>query len=60
MQHILPRFTAVEYRLFSWLDLGHRLDTYVKMAAYSSEYAEPMSRRIHAFSWYLNFHLLGS
>ena len=57
---LLLNNTAVEYRLFSWLDLGHRLDTYVKMAAYSSEYAEPMSRRIHAFSWYLNFHLLGS
>lgn len=50
--------TALEYRVNSWLDVGNRLDTYVKLAAYSSDYFEPMSRRIFTFSLYLNFHLL--
>ncbi len=57
---LLINNTALEYRLLRWMDVGHRLDTYIKMAAYSSEMAEPMSRRIHAFSLYLKFHLLGS
>lgn len=50
--------TALEYKLLSWLDVGSRLDTYVKMAAYSTEIFEPMSRRIFAMSTYLNFHLM--
>lgn len=57
---LLLNNTALEYRFFSWLDIGYRLDTYVKMAAYSSEMAEPMSRRIFTYTLYLNFHLLGS
>lgn len=56
---LLLNSTALEYRILPWMDLGNRLDTYVKMAAYSSEMAEPMSRSIFTFSLYLNFHLLG-
>ena len=57
---LLLNNTALEYRFLSWMDIGYRLDTYVKMAAYSSEMAEPMSRRIFTYTLYLNFHLLGS
>ena len=57
---LLINKTALEYRITPWLDLGHRLDTYVKLAAYSSDMFEPMSRRIFAISAYLNFHLMGS
>ena len=56
---LLSNKTALEYRLLNWMGIGYRLDTYLKMAAYSSEIAEPMSRRIHAYTLYLNFHLLG-
>ena len=55
---LLLNNTALEYRFLSWMDIGYRLDTYVKMAAYSSEMAEPMSRRIFTYTLYLNFHLL--
>lgn len=56
---LLLNKTALEYRLLRWMDVGYRLDSYIKMAAYSSEIAEPMSRRIHTYTLYLNFHLLG-
>ena len=56
---LLLNKTALEYKLLNWMDIGYRLDTYVKMAAYSSDIAEPMSRKIHAYTLYLNFHLLG-
>lgn len=51
--------SAMEYRILDWLDLGSRLDTYLKLAAYSTDLFEPMSRRIFCFSTYLNFHLMG-
>ena len=49
--------TAVEYSLLSWLKVGTRLDTYLKMAAYSTELFEPMSRRIFALSTYFSVSL---
>lgn len=49
---------ATEYKIRSWLDIGSRLDTYLKLAAYSTDLYEPMSRRIFSFSTYLNFHLM--
>lgn len=55
---LLLNNVALEYSFFSWLDVGYRLDTYIKMAAYSSEMAEPMSRRIFTYTLYLKFHLL--
>ena len=55
---LLLNKTALEYKLLHWMDVGYRLDSYIKMAAYSSEIAEPMSRRIHTYTLYLNFHLL--
>jgi len=51
--------SAVEYKIFDWMDLGSRLDTYLKLAAYSTDMFEPMRRRIFTFSTYLNFHLMG-
>jgi len=55
---LLLNKTALEYRLLSWMDIGYRLDTYIKMAAYASEIAEPMSRRILSYTLYFNFHLI--
>lgn len=55
---LLLNHTALEYKLTDRIDIGNRLDSYVKLAAYSSDYFEPMSRRIFTFSLYLNFHLL--
>lgn len=55
---LLNKF-VVEYKILSWLDLGNRLDTYIKLAAYSSDLFEPMSRRIFTSTLYLNFHLMG-
>lgn len=52
--------SAMEYKIRSWLDVGSRLDTYLKLAAYSTDLFEPMSRRIFSFSTYLNFHLMSS
>ncbi|SHL15703.1 DUF3943 domain-containing protein [Fibrobacter sp. UWEL] len=55
---LLLNHTALEYKLTDRIDVGNRLDTYLKMAAYSSEIFEPMSRRIFTFSLYFNFHLM--
>lgn len=55
---LLLNTTALEYKLTSRIDIGNRLDSYVKLAAYSSDIFEPMSRRIFTFSMYLNFHLM--
>ena len=35
-------YTKAEYGICSWLDIGSRLDTYIKFASYSSEFFEPM------------------
>lgn len=55
---LLLNKSALEYKLAPWLDIGHRFDTYVKLAAYSSDLFEPMSRRFFTTSLYLNFHLM--
>ena len=55
---LLLNHSSIEYKIFDWLDVGSRLDTYVKMAAYSTEIFEPMSRRIFTYNLYFNFHLL--
>ena len=57
---LLLNKTAFEYRITPSIDLGSRLDTYVKLAAYSSDLFEPMSRRIFTTSLYFNFHLVGN
>lgn len=49
--------TFLEYTVNSWLQIGSRLDTYVKMAAYSNGLFEPMSRRIFNYGAYCNFHI---
>ena len=56
---LLLNKTALEYKIMPSVDIGTRLDTYVKLAAYSSDLFEPMSRRIFTTSLYLNFHLIG-
>ena len=55
---LLLNHTALEYGLTDRIDIGNRLDTYVKLAAYSSDYFEPMSRRIFTFSLYVNFKII--
>lgn len=55
---LLLNNTALEYKLTDRIDIGNRLDSYVKLAAYSSDIFEPMSRTIFTFSLYLNFHIM--
>lgn len=55
---LLLNNTSLEYKICDWLQVGSRLDTYVKMAAYSTEIFEPMSRRIFNYGLYFNFKLM--
>lgn len=50
-------YTKAEYGICSWLDIGSRLDTYIKFASYSSEFFEPMWRTVFAYTVYFSFKL---
>ena len=43
---LLMNYTSVEYDLTDVFSVGGRLDTYAKIAAYSSEFFEPMSYKL--------------
>lgn len=55
---LLFNYTWAEIDLTRRISLGTRLDTYMKFAAYQSELFEPMSRRMFAFTLYVNFRIL--
>jgi hypothetical protein len=47
----------MEYDLTKKFSLGGRLDVYAKIAAYSSEFFEPMSRGVFAYTLYFSYKL---
>lgn len=55
---LIFNYTDMVYDFNNWIGLGTRLETYVKLAAYSTELFEPMSRRMFTFTLYLTFKLL--
>lgn len=55
---LLFNYTWVEFDLTQRVSLGARLDTYMKFAAYHSEFFEPMSRRMFATTLYIKFKIL--
>lgn len=55
---LLFNYTWAEIDLARRISLGSRLDTYMKFAAYHSEYFVPMSRRMFALTLYVNFRVL--
>ena len=54
---LLLNNTYLEYTFKPWVQVGGRLDTYIKFAAYSSELFEPMSHRIFHYGLYCKFSL---
>ena len=54
---LLMNHTSMEYDLTKKFSLGGRLDVYAKIAAYSSEFFEPMSRGVFAYTLYFSYKL---
>jgi hypothetical protein len=54
---LLMNYTSAEYNLTDRIALGGRFDTYAKIAAYSSEFFEPMSRGVFAYTLYFSYKL---
>lgn len=54
---LLLNNTLLEYSFKPWLQVGGRLDTYIKFAAYSSDLFEPMSHRLFHYGMYCKFSL---
>ncbi len=55
---LLFNYTWTEVDLTRRVSLGTRLDTYMKFAAYHSEFFEPMSRKMFSFTLYVNFRIM--
>ena len=54
---LLMNYTSAEYNLTDRIAMGGRFDTYAKIAAYSSEFFEPMSRGVFAYTLYFSYKL---
>ena len=54
---LLMNYTSAEYDLTEGFSMGGRLDAYAKVAAYSSEFFEPMSRGVFAYTLYFSYKL---
>jgi hypothetical protein len=54
---LLKNYITMEYDLTDKISIGGRLDTYAKVAAYSSEFFEPMSRGVFAYTLYFSYKL---
>jgi len=54
---VIFNYTKASYDITSWLAAAVRLDSYVKLATYSSEYSDPLSQSLFAYTALLTFKL---
>lgn len=54
---VIFNYSKIKYDITQWMAIALKLDSYVKLATYSSEYSDPMSQSLFAYTTLVTFKL---